>query len=558
MDALKQQLLRIQQQLAGLSASQKMLTGSLVVIMIMTMFYWAKYAGNSEFTPLLDQSMSAEDTSRIKSALSAKGISYEVTGDRIMVPADKKFELIADLGYAELLPRDMADGFEDIIVKYDNPFASQSKNDQLWNHAKEKTLGGIISRWPGVKSATVMIDGTKKLNPSRSIQPTAAIAISLKSGEQPNKKLADAAANLLAGAQAGLAGDNVKVTINGQAIARGNKDGLFGDGDNVILKAKADAERRYADKILEVIAYIPGAYATVSVDLNTKTQQINQKEVDPKKKVEMLKKSTNITEENTGASSASGEPGMASNTSISVEGSSSGSSGGSSTREQNIVENEVDHSVTNTQITAPAGDAVCVAAAVRVPESYFVNVWKRKNPGNTSQPSDADIQKLVEAYMPEIRSAVRGATNIKDDTAISVAQYIDVSEPITGSEASASSLASLPAGFGFGAKEIAIGVLAVISLFMVSMMVRKSVPPPVVPQLALAGAGAAEVPEGPGAITVGADLAGEVGEGGMLLTGREMTDGDIESQQVINQVGTMVKDNPEVAANLVKRWLNRD
>lgn len=556
MDALKQQLLRIQQQLAGLSASQKMLTGSLVVIMIMTMFYWARYAGDSEFTPLLDQSMSAEDTSRIKSALSAKGISYEVTGDRILVPADKKFELIADLGYAELLPRDMVDGFADIVIKHDNPFSSQSRNDQIWNHAKEKTLGGIISRWPGVKSATVMIDGTKKLNPSRSIQPTAAVAITLKTGEQPSKKLADAAANLLAGAQAGLAGDAVKVTINGQSIARGNKDGLFGDGDNVILKAKTEAERMYADKILEVLQYIPGAYATVSVDLNTKSMMIDAKEVDPKKKVEMLRKSTSTSEENVGPAGASGEPGLASNTGVTtIEGSSSGTSGGTSTREQNIIENDTDHSVTNTRTTAPAGDAVCVAAAVRVPESYFVSVWKRKNPNSTSQPSDADIQKLIEAYMPEIRSAVRGATNIKDDTAISVAQYIDVSEPITGSEASASSLAALPAGFGFGAKEIAIAVLAVISLFMVSMMVRKSVPPQMVPQLAIAGA---EVPQGPSAITVGADLAGEVGEGGMLLTGKEMTDGDIESQQVIEQVGTMVKDNPDVAANLVKRWLNRD
>ena len=36
MDALKAQLLRIQQQLSGLSASQKMLTASLVAIMVLT------------------------------------------------------------------------------------------------------------------------------------------------------------------------------------------------------------------------------------------------------------------------------------------------------------------------------------------------------------------------------------------------------------------------------------------------------------------------------------------------------------------------------------------
>ena len=55
MDFLKSQLDRIQQQLAGLNASQKMLTGSLIVIMVMTLFYWGRYAGSPEMEPLLDQ-----------------------------------------------------------------------------------------------------------------------------------------------------------------------------------------------------------------------------------------------------------------------------------------------------------------------------------------------------------------------------------------------------------------------------------------------------------------------------------------------------------------------
>ena len=44
MDLLKKQFDRIQQQLAGLNASQKMLTMSLLAIMVMTFLWWGKYA----------------------------------------------------------------------------------------------------------------------------------------------------------------------------------------------------------------------------------------------------------------------------------------------------------------------------------------------------------------------------------------------------------------------------------------------------------------------------------------------------------------------------------
>ena len=54
MDVLKKQFDRIQQQLSGLSASQKMLTASLVAIMVMTFLWWGHYAGSSEMEPVVN------------------------------------------------------------------------------------------------------------------------------------------------------------------------------------------------------------------------------------------------------------------------------------------------------------------------------------------------------------------------------------------------------------------------------------------------------------------------------------------------------------------------
>ena len=41
------------------------------------------------------------------------------------------------------------------------------------------------------------------------------------------------------------------------------------------------------------------------------------------------------------------------------------------------------------------------------------------------------------------------------------------------------------------------------------------------------------------------------------LDGMEMDEDTIRSQQMLEQVSNLVKENPDSAASLVKRWLNR-
>ena len=52
-------------------------------------------------------------------------------------------------------------------------------------------------------------------------------------------------------------------------------------------------------------------------------------------------------------------------------------------------------------------------------------------------------------------------------------------------------------------------------------------------------------------------VAGEVSEGDRTLDGMELDDDAVKTQQVVEQVSAMVAENPDAAANLVKRWLNR-
>jgi flagellar biosynthesis/type III secretory pathway M-ring protein FliF/YscJ len=81
------------------------------------------------------------------------------------------------------------------------------------------------------------------------------------------------------------------------------------------------------------------------------------------------------------------------------------------------------------------------------------------------------------------------------------------------------------------------------------MMVRKSAPQPII-------AAPMELAEAP-ALSGGEDIAGEAVEGNPMLDGMELDEDAIKAQQMVEQVATMVKENPDAAANLVKRWLNR-
>jgi flagellar biosynthesis/type III secretory pathway M-ring protein FliF/YscJ len=52
-------------------------------------------------------------------------------------------------------------------------------------------------------------------------------------------------------------------------------------------------------------------------------------------------------------------------------------------------------------------------------------------------------------------------------------------------------------------------------------------------------------------------MVGEVAEGDRTMEGMELDEESLKTQQMIEQVSSMVTENPDAAANLVKRWLNR-
>ena len=139
------------------------------------------------------------------------------------------------------------------------------------------------------------------------------------------------------------------------------------------------------------------------------------------------------------------------------------------------------------------------------------------------------------------------------DDALYVGTFSDVAQPdLPVAQESAGS--PLTSAVGKHGKELGVGALALVSLFMVSMMVRGSKGG----ATAVAGGVTQPLAADNGQTLNGNEaVVGSAAEDNASLDGMELDQEAVKAQRMVDQVQQMVEANPDSAANLVKRWLNR-
>jgi flagellar M-ring protein FliF len=556
MDIIKSQFDRIRQQLAGLSASQKMLCGSLVVIMLMTLFFWARYAGTPEWEAVLDQQLSQEELGRIQMQLTSAGIEHKLSGDgKLLVPADRKVQAIASLAMSGAVPKNISSGFDEMIKQL-TAWDGQSRETAIFNRGKELSLERVIAAMPGVAAANVFIDPHFERRLAGNVEPTATVNVLLKdSAANGNKTMATAIATLVAGAQSGLTAGKVKIVINGKSVpvqdASSPNEGIDG---TLAMDLQRAAERDYVEKIEKLFPQIDGMRVSVTVKVNNTSEQIDSKEYDKNKSFHMEESLMSQNRDESAPAPLAGEAGMVPNGGASITPQAStqpprtSSQNGDSTKWTNLP------GVTQKSQHRPAGEATPVGASVRIPRSFFVRVARQKDPSK-KEPDNATVEKCMNEEIASIQKAVTACTQIKDAESITVAAYSDLL-PLEEHNAPVAT-AGISGMLGGHVKEVTLGALAVMSLFMMSMIVRKGAPAP--KPAAIAAAPAPEKPPVGSAanpLEVGETLAGEVGESNATLDGMELDEDSIKSQQMLTQVTELVGENPDMAASLIKRWMN--
>jgi len=562
MDFLKNQAAKIREQLAGLTQSQRMLAGSLAVIMVMTLLYWSHFAGTSEMEDLYAQDLTPEDMTRITGVLDSRQIPKKVVGSRIQIGVDRKLEALGILSFEQAAPRDTSSGFDEIYTKMNSPWNTNETQTVMFTRAKEATLAQFMREWPGVREARVVINGTaRRMFGEANVAPSATVNIKTKpSGEKPStKRLMEAAADTVAGAVSGMLRSKVNVIIDGASHSVQDRDADGNGGGDTWMELVKEHERYFSTKIQDHLRWLEGVYVTVSVDAKVQ-QSIIVKENYIKKDTLVIPQSIKEkTDESNTISKPPGEPGAVPNTGgvanqgLSVAaggaaagGTPSGSEGTSQTITDNDTKNTILPSWVHETIKSPAGASAVVGASVSIPRSYFVRIFKTAT-ASAKDPDEATLLPFINAELTRIKPMVTACVSQTPEDKVSLEWYYDA-PPAADLTSQPAAATSLPLALTGHIKEIGVGALAVISLFMVSMMVRKGTPAPIIPPQAERAAAPTRSEE---------EMISEANEGIHSMDGVEIDDDSIKTEQMVSQVSTMVKDNPDGAASLVKRWMNR-
>jgi flagellar biosynthesis/type III secretory pathway M-ring protein FliF/YscJ len=354
---------------------------------------------------------------------------------------------------------------------------------------------------------------------------------------------------------------NVNVIVDGASYDIKDKGGEnFAGGADDVMEAIQAGERYYTEKVEKILRrFHPGVMVMVTVEPKTSSSQLERQEYDKAKTFDKPIESTDRTEENTSSSRAPVEPGAVPNTgsnvganrSLELGVSGGGGEGTSSNTTENKVRNQVFPSVTKEWVKNPAGGMPVVGATISVPRSHFVAIFKRSYPDAAKEPDDAALGPIIDKELSEIEKVAEGALPIAADKVKTSVYYDYVPAGAGDAAAQPATATSFPLAAIRGyAREIALGSLAVFSLFMVSMMVRKGSPVAMAPPPRMER-------ERPSPMPPPEHVAGEAMQGDQTMEAVEIDDQAVKTQQMISQVQNMVRENPDGAANLVKRWLNR-
>ena len=558
MDQLRRVMAQIQEQIAKMTASQKLLLASLAVIAVMALFLVSQYAAKPSMVDLMAAG-SEVDTVR---ALQGAGFTAEVLDGRVMIPEGQQRAATAYLAQTGQLPGDTTLLFSNLIGSQDWK-ASNQQHRQQYNIALQNELASNIAHFQGVHKASVILDIPQTTGLGRAARPsTASVTVFTTSGGGVSQDLVDAVARLVSGAVSGLSPERVQVIDGTSGRARTvSSDDSRSSGR--YLEYAAQVEKHTRDKIQGLFGHIPNVVVSVTAHVDITSVQSTENLYAPNGEGSVsLLESEKKTDSTTRQANRGAEAGVRSNQAVSIN--QGGGSGNSS--EQNMGDTEFATAIGSRTKTVldPRGMPTHLSASVIIPQEYIVKMielGRTAEDGAEPQPvtqQEADTffnaarSNLEALVRPHLISMDQDGQPTQGELSLQMSPMGGMILSPNGGQ-SIGMLGSLTGGGGMLAgggrlvETALIGVLAVISLGMMGMMVKRS-------------SKRIELPDAerlvgiPPNLETNGELIGEAGEGEHVMTGIEVDDQLVEVQHLREQVSELIRSDPESAAGLVERW----
>jgi flagellar biosynthesis/type III secretory pathway M-ring protein FliF/YscJ len=568
MDMIRKVLLQLKAQLAGLTVSQKLLIGLLGIVMLATVFFTVVFSAKPAMVPLIAQSMSAEEINRVKMSLEGK-YPYTIEGDKVLVPAEQQYAIRGALLAEEALPKDLTTAFSRVIASA-TPFSTSEMNTRAWNNAAQEELSRLLTNFPYIERGEVIIAHGQYATLGKPALPsTASVTVKVKNGAVLTGSQVRAIAGMVAGAVAGMRREDVHITDGNRPYQVQANDLQFSSD---VLEYKRNIEEDFTRKLLMMFSHYGDVKIAVNAVPDYSSRVRDTETVDPKnvvsRELTVTSRETNSTE----GGAPEGQPGVPPNTGMSVD--TAGSSGRrqSASTSDTSTQNVVKIGSIREHATIMSGTELKeLSASLTLPRSYFVKVFQKLT-HDTKDPDDTDpaFRRVIDEGLKGAVALAKNAIGAKTEDQIRVDWFDDTinMHPDNVVLASPGLAGGSLGGIMQYAKQGVLAIVALGTLGMMMMMIKRAVPAPEAGEIdpsvffsnavGTGGTSGGKKRRGEvGQLNTADDIFGEANEGEAVLSGIELNDADVQSRKMVDEVSTMVKENPENAAALVKRWMTK-
>lgn len=568
MEKLRQIIENAGTYIGKMTASQKLLLGSLAVIAAMTMFLVSQYASKPALVDLMSESGSAMSMSSLRAA----GIDAQVVNGTIQVPPSQRSRAVAVLAQSGQLPGDTTLLFGNLGGAQDWK-SSKEQHRQLFNIALQNELSRGIANMNAVSKATVILDVPQSSGLGRAVRvPSASITMFSSGGAFLTQDIVDAAAGMVMGSVSGLDSKNIQVIdgTTGQPRTVSSADSRLSSKFMDQAHAVGDDKKQ---QIQAMLGHIPGVIISVTAMVDvTKVASTERSYSKVDEGTVSAVKSQGSTEDSLQQASRGAEPGVRSNQTASIN--TGGSSGNSSNSNETIKEYQTQFGYIDKQTVDHRGMPTHIRASIIVPEEYIRELLTNALPPaeDGAEPveiSSEDIRErfegmdgnsgfkslVVKQVTPHLIGQAPDGSMINGDVIVSMAPIGNAyrqggqiqSAGFMGSLMGSGGGGSMILGNGNLVETVLVGVLAAVSILMMLTMVRRSSKDIKLPT-------AEELVGLPPQLEGDNDLIGEADEGDSAMAGIEVDDAVIQIQQLRDQVTELIASDPESAAGLVERW----
>ncbi len=554
MQVLQRSIIRILNQLRTLNSTSKLLIGSMLVILAMALLLVSVYTAKPSMVALPIPN-TGEARTRTIAYLETANIQFRESGNDVLVPAEQRYTILANLTDNQLIEPDQIDF--DSLLQDDSPFRSREENRKRYLVAKMNVLARTISQMRGVDEATVVIDQPVRSTPIGQPNLTPSASVSVKTaGSEMNQTTVDAIARLVAGSHAGLQIHRVQVidARTGRAFSARNESDLSA---TKYMDIKLAAEKHVTNTLQDYLSYIPNVRVAVNAQVDTAHEESRRNTFSDAIVAPVSEKSETYNARNMRTAS---EPGVRSNAGVSIADSGGGSSEvsreSSAAQMRSKIPSDITHRVDH------KGYPLKINATVSVPRSYFVGVYRAEQNDPAAEPDEPTLQTLIASESERIRidvaplietdaieGAMPGVVQVSMYHDFALASLIDGPGGAGGASAGSAGLIADAGGSGAIVRYVSLGGLALLSVGMMVLLVRKATVREELPTIEeLVG-----LP--PSLKNEDSDLVGEAGETSLPMEGMELDEQALQRQQMLKQINDLTLEAPEQSASLLKRWM---